>query len=327
MPEPDCNLDMFLGYVNNSNKYRSKLKIAINNKLWEYATVLIWKNIILGVYEKLFQIKIIGGQLPEDINRQLKSNNVSPNSCFDFCCIPDKSIHTNLGKIWCNFENNYKNTFQGLLEKRNSLSHVNRYEDDFNETWFKTYFEESVCFVKYLQELHLNQYGDLIYENIGKDIVVPYISENDIYYFLNLKNTDENIIFDLTLNSNINLTSDKIITLVKNKYIDNFLKSKNYADANYNGQKLLKVVSYLDKKDYLIILAGIFDQNTPIKSNQIIFADKIEEIIGSLFDNSLNFDLDIEWIDFYNKLADCGLSNKFSSLKGKIDEIYDYPEL
>ncbi len=327
MSNLDYNLDELFSYVNNSNKYRSKLETSIQNQLWEYATVLVWKTTILFIYEKLFQINSLKQPLPDAFNRQLQNQNIQNYSCFGFCCIDDENIHTNLQKVWNNLENNYKISFKGLLDKRNSLSHVNKYEDAYNEIWFRSYFEEALNLIKYIHELHLFQYGSQIYDDIRKNVVVQYVSEKEIYYFIDDKRFDNNVIFDFALNSDLNLTSDRITFLIKAHCIDSFLKSNTFDLAYTNGNRVLKIMPYLTEDDVKHILKDIYNSQKTGNSNQILNANKMEDVILTLFDNTINFNLDNDWISFYNQLNDKYLLEKYAGLKSKILETYNLSEL
>ena len=71
-----------------------------------------------------------------------------------------------------------------VLDERNRLSHVNRYEEEFNEQWFKTYFEKALKLLQYLQNLNNIQLSQKIYDFIEDNKTVQYFSEEDINYLL-----------------------------------------------------------------------------------------------------------------------------------------------
>jgi len=283
--ESSFDFEELFSYVNNSKKYRTRLETSTINGLWEYATLLIWKNIILFIYEKLFQTKLVGNTLPDDFNRQLNNGNVTVHSCFDFCCITDDNIYTNLHKIWNNVESNYKQMFKALLDDRNSLSHVNRYEEDFSEQWFKTYFEKSLRFLRYIQDLNNTQLSKKIYDLIENNTSIHYFSEKDINYLLSQEDYNNTKIINHILDHIIVIDYSKdLINKIKEEIIDSYLRSKSYDSAYTNGIRMIKLKNSFSSEDIKKILTGIFIEQKD--HNQIIFSNKMDEIFSELLENS-----------------------------------------
>lgn len=314
-------LDEFFSYVHNSKKYRTKLEISINNGLWEYAAVLVWKNTVLFIYEKLFQKKILGNALPDDFNGQLTNGNITVHNCFDFCCISDKNIYTNLHQIWQNVEANYKNVFQGLLDKRNGLSHVNRYEEIFNEQWFKAYFEEALNLIKYFQGLNNIQLSQSIYTSITSGTSIQYISEKDINYLFSKDQFDDSIIINHLLDFvSISDYSDALKSKIKDDAIDNYLNSSSFTNALINGKKLIKLTDCFNETDIRKILLGI--QNRQETPNQIIGSYEMEIVILNLFENTVNIEgLGHEWGAIIKKLIEHN-EQKYRKVKERFLEVY-----
>ena len=321
----DYDLDELFSYVFNSQKYRVKLEKSIENNLWEYATVLVWKNIVLFMYEKLFQIKVLGNNLPEAFNGQLQNGNITVHNCFDFCCINDDSIYTNLHKIWNNVESNYKQMFKGLLDDRNSLSHVNRYEEEFNEQWFKTYFEKALRLVSYLQNLNNIQLSQKIYDFIEDNKTVQYFSEEDINYLLSQESYEDSRIINHILDfMNISDYPENLKDKLKHGVISTFLDSHSFAIALENGKRLVKLAAYYDAEELKEILTGVFEkQRIP---NQITQSGEMENVFEELFDNTINLEgLKEDWKIFIDKLIESD-EERYDKLKVKFLEIFGEEE-
>ncbi len=322
MAQNEYDLDKFFSYVFHSQKYRTKLERSIDNGLWEYATVLVWKNIILFIYEKLFQKNVLGMSLPDDFNNQLQRGNVSVNNCFDFCCIKDdNNIYTNLKNIWDNVEPNYKESFKGLLSERNSLSHVNRYEEDFNEQWFKTYFEKSLKLLEYLQGLNNVQLSHKIYAFIESSKTVQYFSEEDINYLLSQESYEDSKIINHILDFiDILNYPDTLKDKLKQEAMNSFLDSPSFASALENGKRLIKLISFYDEQEIREMLIGIFDrQGSP---NQIVQSGEMEEVFETLFDETTNLEgLRDDWTNFIDKIIEMD-EQRYGFLREKFLEIY-----
>ena len=322
MAQTDFVLGELFSYVNNNQKYYSKLIKAIDNEQWEYAAVLTWKTIILFMYEKLFQIKRLGITLPEPIVRQLEHHNITVYSCFDFCCLDDESLHTNLSRIWTNVEGNYKSTFKHLLDERNGLSHVNRYEDDYDKQWFKTYFEKALKLLKYFQERHHNQFSSNIYTFIQSNQNLQYFSECDINSLLAISSFNKDIVLNYILDNEVEFEySADIIERLKEYIITQFIRSSSFRSAEENGKRLLKITSpFISNMELVEILNGIFEQQgTP---NQIISAGLMPEILAELFEKTLSLgNLEDVWKSFIRKI-DASQIGRYSILKDKIEEAF-----
>ncbi len=326
MTQNNYDLDKLFSYVYNSEKYRTKLEISIENKLYEYSTVLVWKNIVLFIYEKLFQIKVLGNNLPDAFNGQLQNGNITVHTCFDFCCINDDSIYTNLHRIWNNVEGNYKQMFKGLLDDRNSLSHVNRYEEDFNEQWFKTYFEKALKFLQYLQNLNNIQLSHKIYEFIDTNKTIQYFSEEDINYLLSQESYEDSKIINHILEfMDILNYSENLKIQLKQDAINSFLDSHSFAIALENGKRLIKLAIYFDKVELKEILEGVFERQGSL--NQITLSGEMEDVFEGLFDNTINIEgLKEDWKIFIDKLIKTD-EERYNKIKVKFLEIFGEEEV
>lgn len=317
----DYPLDEFFSYVHNSKKYRTKLEISINNGLWECATVLVWKTTILFVYEKMFQKKILGGELPDHIKNTFRDINVTCTSCYDFHHIKDEKIADNLNRIWQDVESNFKNSFTTLLGERNSLSHVNRYEDTFNEQWFRTYFEKALSLLKYFQGLNNIQLSQSIYTSISSGNPIQYISEQDINYLFSKDQFDDSAIINHLLDFiSILDYSDTLKSRIKENAINSYLDSSSFANALTNGKRLLKLANFFNEADVRKILTKIFTrQGTP---NQIVGSGEMETVFLELFDKTVNIEgLEADWRGFVNQLVESD-AEKYREVKERLIEIY-----
>jgi len=321
----DYQLDELYSYVHNSKRYRTKLEVSINNGLWEYATVLVWKSTVLFVYEKMFQKKLLGGALPDHIINTFRDKNVTCTSCYDFHHIKDEKIGENLHRIWQNVESNFISSFNNLLDERNRLSHVNRYEEDFNERWFKTYFEKSLTLIKYLQGLNNIQLSESIYTSITSGNSIQYISEQDINYLFSKDQFDDSIIINHLLDFvSILDYSETLKSRIKDDAINSFLDSSSFANALTNGKRLLKLANYFNETDVRRILIDIFTrEGTP---NQIIGSGEMEVVFLELFDKTVNIEgLEWDWRTFVNQLIESN-AEKYNEVKEKLLEIYGEEE-
>ena len=325
------NLEELFSYVYHSDKYYKKLEKAILNELWEYATILVWKTIILFIYEDLFQIKKSDKELPEDIERQLKVNNITCYSCFDFTCLKDDNLYTNLNKIWANVENFYKELFKGLLNKRNGLSHVNKYEEDFNKQWFETYFDESIKLLKYLQELHDKQIIEEIHEKIIAGEFNDILSEKDIYYLLNESGVLESkpqiskskvieAILEKRYHKNL---SEGLKEQIKESAIESLSNSYSFDSAETNGKLLLKISDEFNKFDIEKVIQILIGE-LGYANSQIFGAGNMEEVIIKLFEDTINIpESDKFWNLFFEALKSSTYTNKFPNLLNRYKEFLD----
>ena len=321
----DYDLDELFSYVFNSQKYRVKLEKSIENNLWEYATVLVWKNIVLFMYEKLFQMKVLGLDLPEHIKNKFDNLNITCTSCYDFHHINDDKLGENLHRCWKNVESNYKSSFSNLLDERNRLSHVNRYEEEFNEQWFKTYFEKALKLLQYLQNLNNIQLSQKIYDFIEDNKTVQYFSEEDINYLLSQESYEDSRIINHILDfMNISDYPENLKDKLKHGVISTFLDSHSFAIALENGKRLVKLAAYYDAEELKEILTGVFEkQRIP---NQITQSGEMENVFEELFDNTINLEgLKEDWKIFIDKLIESD-EERYDKLKVKFLEIFGEEE-
>lgn len=327
MVQNDYDLDKFFSYVFHSQKYRTKLERSIENGLWEYATVLTWKNVILFIYEKLFQRRVLGLDLPSHIINTFQDKNITCTSCFDFHHIKDEKIGENLYQCWNDLDSNYKSSFTNLLDERNRLSHVNRYEEDFNEQWFKTYFEKSLKLLDYLQSLNNVQLSHKIYGFIESSKTVQCFSEEDINYLLSQDSYEDSKIINYILDFiDISNYPDTLKDKLKQEAIKSFLDSPSFASALENGEGLIKLISFCEEQEIREILIGIFErQGTP---NQIVQAGKMEYVIETLFDETTNLEgLREDWKKFIDRIIEMD-EQRYGFLKEKFLETYgDFSEV
>lgn len=325
MAQTDYQLDEFFSYVYNSKKYRTKLEISINNGLWEYATVLVWKSIVLFVYEKMFQKKLLGMALPEHVINTFRDRNVTCTSCYDFHHIKDEKIGENLHRIWQNVESNFMSSFNNLLDERNRLSHVNRYEEDYNERWFKTYFEKSLTLIKYLQGLNDIQLSQSIYTSITSKTSIQYISEQDVHYLFSKDQFDDSVIINHLLDFiSILDYSDALKSRIKEDTINTYLDSSGFECALTNGKRLLKLANYFNEADVKRILTEVFTrQGTP---NQIVGSGEMETVFLELFDKTVNIEgLVTDWRVFVARLIESD-AEKYREVNERLLDIYGQEE-
>lgn len=310
--ESEFDIDELVSYVEDRNKYYEKLQKSIDNELWEYASVLTWKIVVLFVYEKMFQMQKIGKVLPDDLIRQLKKE-CGTSDCvnrYNFSCLKDDNIYSQISNIWNHVEQSYKQLFKQLLDDRNGLSHVNRYEEDFNYDWFKAYFDRSVKLLKYFQELHENQFMFDIYNQIILDNYNYFLSEKDVeFVFAKSKiDSNENLMFDWILDyiyekSSFQNISESMMSKIKEKLINNFVSSSNFSVATKNSSYIQRLPN-LNDNDIITILNDIFEFQGI--NNQILQADGVDLVLRDLLEKSISQDMAPVWQNFYLKCKDEG---------------------
>lgn len=317
----EFDLDSLFKYANNVDKYYTKLEKSIQNELWEYGAVLVWKVVILFMYEKLYQIKECGQPLPASFTSRLNSENVTCASCFDFCCIEDENIHTQLNHIWSNVESSYKSMFKNLLNDRNGLSHVNSFEDEYSKESFKVYFQNAIRLLRHLQEKHNSQLGEIQYARILLKEERKYCSEEDLIFMLNNTRFDKQKVIDFVVDHYFMLNySDETVELIKENMITSFLKSSSFSSAKEKGTKLLKLVNVFNSHDVNKILTGVFSEQDT--NNQIILAEGMDAIFAELFEKTTCFDnLGDNWLKFIKNIEEKFSSVEYSVLKIKFEEV------
>jgi hypothetical protein len=128
-----CNLSP----CNFNSYYEENLRNAIENDLWEYGVILIWKSVIVFCYEKMFQLNKLG-LLNQNILDSLKTANKDCLDIFSFNHIKDNKLGDDLSLVFRNLDQNFQNSFRALLDERNSMSHVNSYP--YSKTKFNDFF-------------------------------------------------------------------------------------------------------------------------------------------------------------------------------------------
>lgn len=311
-------------YMNNYQKYSEKLKISIKNQLWEYSTVLIWKLIIVFIYEKLYQINYIGKDIPEDFKRQLDKENIKIRLYTDFCILKDDNINTQLNKIWKNVAKNYSNIFKSLLDERNGLSHVNEYEDKFTLNYFENHLDKALQLLDFLQDKHNNDYLDEIFKEISLNSNLKYLSEMDISYYLDNKDLDNEKVFEYVLNNILELNYSNLLNnKIKLHFISSFTNSSSFAETCSYFMILEKLIPHFSENDFSLLLKGIFENQGTY--NQIIPTKKIEDLLILLFNFSTNFEnLEEVWLEFLLKLNyfNVNSENKFEELNNIYEEFF-----
>jgi hypothetical protein len=322
------NLDELFSYVYHSDKYRLKLEKSITSELWEYSTVLVWKTIILFMYENLFQMKKSEKDLPKDLSGQLKVNNITCYSCFDFTCLKDDSLYTNLNKIYENVENFYKELFKSQLNKRNGLSHVNKYEEDFNKSWFETYFDESLKLLKYLQELHNQQIIKEMPEKIIGREFNEILSEKDVYYLLDISGVLESnpeifkskvikVILEKKYHKRL---SEDLRTQIKEAVIGSLSDSYCFESAETNCNLLLKLSDEFDKFDIKKIIE-ILIKDLEYTNSQIFGARGMQGIILELFELSRNIEeTEKDWKSLLDSIKKSSYKSRLNNLIQKLED-------
>ncbi|MGM3307911.1 hypothetical protein ACSQ6I_18375 [Anabaena sp. WFMT] len=101
-------------------------------------------------------------------------------------------------------------------------------------------------------------------------------------------------------------------------YIDNFIESKNYRNAEANARKLSTIASWLKPEQWKYLLDGF------CTNDQIYDATDCPEIIASLFQDSVNQNGSIQpyWINFRQKLDE----EEFNDISAidKLKQLIDY---
>jgi hypothetical protein len=308
-----------LSQTNIALSYENNLNKSIKNDLWEYGVLIIWKTIILFCYEKMFQIFTLG-LLNQKFIDNLKSHNRDCINCFSFNCLEDKFIGDNLHYIWKNLDKNFQNIFKDLLNERNSLSHVNEYE--YSEVKFMAYFEKSLELLDYLEKLHLMNIDEIV-NFIIKNNYFPNLCEKEIKKLLVLSERNNQILVFLISLIPKKIINDDIIDRLKKIAIDKFTNSSSFYDAYFNGLNfIIPILPFLNKEDFLSILNLTFDNQKKYPINQIIHANKIDEIFINLYNKSFNNEPEIlnDWKIFINKVTELKANKNLSELIKLIKE-------
>jgi len=317
----DFDIEKLLSYVHHDDKYRNNLEKALNNELWDYATSLIWKIIVLFLYEKFSQISTIK-EMPRDLIKKLEDKNCSADRCFSYNYHEDNFIADNITKVWSNFDRNYQKRLISLLAERNSLSHVN--EIECTKIQFDAYLEKILEILDYIQDLHNDKIEKLKNFATANNVDVPYLSGQDISrIFAQVQSDGQKILnkgmllFLIKIITNKNIPDD-IIRQIKESGIYTFWTSTSYALAKENGEKIIiPLVKYFDKFEVKEILEKVFENGY----NQIIPASGIENIFMELLNTSLNIDEAVGeyWLLFKQKLIQGGHQERFVNLISEID--------
>lgn len=314
------DIEKLLNYVHHDIKYRDNMEKALENQLWDYATSVTWKIIILFLYEKFSQVSIIR-EMPRDLIKKLEDKNCSPNQCFSYNYHEDIFVVDNITKVWSNFDRNYQKRLVSLLTDRNSLSHVN--EIECTKIQFNAYLEKALEILDYIQDLHNDKINKLKDFATTNNVDIPYLSGQDVSRIFAKVQNDGHKIFDkntlfflikMIRNKNI---PDDIIQQIKESGIYIFWTSGSYATAKENGDKIIiPLAKYFDKFEIKEILEKVFENGY----NQIIMAGGIENVFMELLNTSLNIDEAVGeyWLLFKQKLIQGGHEERFVNLISEI---------
>lgn len=317
----DFDIENLLNYVHHDLKYRDNLEKALENKLWDYATSIVWKIIVLFLYEKFSQISIIK-EMPQELTKKLEDKNCSLDRCFSYNYHEDNFVADNITKVWSNFDRNYQKRLSSLLTDRNSLSHVN--EIECTQIQFNAYLEKTLEILDYIQDLHNEKIEKIKIFATTNKIDIPYLSSQDVSrIFAKLQSEEHKILDKETLLFFIKtITSknipDDIMQQIKESGIYIFWTSRSYDLAKENGDKIIiPLAKYFDKFEIKEILEKVFDNGY----NQILPAGGIEDIFMELLNTSVNIDEGVSeyWLQFKDKLIQGGYQEKYSELISEID--------
>jgi len=317
----DFDIESLLNYIHHDLKYRDNLEKALDNELWDYATSIIWKIIVLFLYEKFSQISVIK-EMPVELTKKLQDKNCSPDRCFSYNYHEDNFVADNITKVWGNFDRNYQKRLVSLLTDRNSLSHVN--EIECTKTQFNAYLEKALEILDYIQDLHGEKLEKLKIFATANSFDIPYLSAQDVSrIFAKVQSEGHKILDKETLLFLIkNITNknipDDILQKIKESGIYIFWTSRSYDGAKENGDKIIIPLSkYFDKFEIKEILEKVFENGY----NQILPAGGIEDVFMELLNTSVNIDESVVeyWLQFKDKLVEGGYQEKFADLIAEID--------
>lgn len=317
----DFDIENLLDYVHHDLKYRHSLEKALENQLWDYATSIVWKIIVLFLYEKFSQISIIK-EMPQELTKKLEDKNCSLDRCFSYNYHEDNFVADNITKVWSNFDRNYQKRLSSLLTDRNSLSHVN--EIECTKIQFNACLEKALEILDYIQDLHNEKIEKIKIFATANNIDIPYLSNQDVSRIFAKFQSEghkildkETLLFLIKTITNKNIPDD-IMQQIKESGIYIFWTSRSYDLAKENGDKIIiPLAKYFDKFEIKEILEKAFENGY----NQVLPAGGIEDIFMELLNTSVNIDEGVAeyWLQFKNKLIQGNYQEKYSELISEID--------
>lgn len=294
------NLDELFFFVGNSRKYYIRLKKSLEQEFWDYSAILLWKTVVLFLYEKVFQIYQVNNKNnPDFICSVLTNSHSTCENCYSYRGVKDQVLLDNIKKLWKNVDQNHIGNMTSLLNDRNGLSHVNEYEENYNKIWFDAHYTKMIIALRHIQKLHESQ----ILTDFDVTKKIKYLSENDFIFLYASKVIEENILFDFYLDNYERLFVN-FGFIVKERLIYLFVTSSSFATAYENGKKLLRISSFAIE-DLSNIFIGVFRFQEENKINQVLKANDIDEIFEELFSKTRHLPGAIDlWKKFWEKTGE-----------------------
>ncbi len=262
------------GHIYNSDKYKEQFLKAIENDLYDFAIILIWKTFMLFLYEKMYQISgIIGeeifiqkwegifNQKPKHYRRE---NLYWPNE------EKDDKILTFLGALYL-IDSNFITQLRIIKQKRDISSHVSELSCNYPEV--KNYLSELLKIVEKIQDCHIEEYLKKI-EDINKYQKI--------------------------------LSSNKDMEEFLNRLIESLRRASTFDDAQEIEGKILNLLEFFTSNQIEEVLEAVFQNHFPYSINQVLEASGGRATSGFLkkiFELPQNKMVKIGgWRDFYKKL-------------------------
>lgn len=274
--ELSTKIKELFSYLANDKKYERQLLFCVAGDFWELAIILLWKYLILFIYEKVSQLdertvvekwnKRFYKSNLKDLKDEANLNNLYwPNSK------KDEELITFIGDIYP-VDQNLIRQVRSLSIDRDTCAHVS--EIEFTENEFVSFIDKTLRVMKNLQikhqkylENYIDQGGKML-SSIDRGYVVPLL-------------------------------------------ISGMIKAHTYASVEKFEKDLEESIGYFRKKDIEMLLEGVFKS----PHNQVLGASYTSIFLEKLFGKTKNF-IDLwenfskelkntaSFKDYYKKLID-----------------------
>jgi hypothetical protein len=260
-----------LQFLNHQDKYKNQFFRAVENSLFDFAIIIIWKVFILFAYEKIFQV---AHQLGEDVFLQKwegKFTRKPKNYRRDNLYWPneeqssDDQIIQFLGVIY-KIDSNFISQLETLKKKRHVAAHVADLE--FTEEDVDNYLFEMLRVVEKLQKCHADDYLENFSIDDFQKVAKMIPSSQDLKIFID-------------------------------SLIDSLSQAGTFRAAEDYENRILHLKTFLTEEDIKKILNVVFDN--PYAINQVLEAGGTQRFFRQIYDLGKT-DKKV-WLTFANRLV------------------------
>lgn len=258
-------------YICHKEKYESQFLRAVDNELFDFAVILIWKTFMLFLYEKIYQISRLIGNKVFLQKWQGRFNNKKPkNYKKENLYWPneenDDIILSFLGTLYF-IDSNFITRLRNRKRERDIASHVSELE--FKEIQIEPYLSDLLEVVEKIQQCHIKE------------------------YFKDIEEVDKFLEID---------TSQKDKEKFLYRLIENLRNASSFNSAQKYENDILKLKNSLAVDHIEKILDGVFENPQPYGINQILEADATSYFLKDIFELKK---VPIEkWKKFYQTLKE-----------------------